>query len=50
MPELRVQAFITTGIVAGRGGEDEQLFRSLATGRIDREGTNVQAPSAAKRT
>jgi hypothetical protein len=53
MPEsqsMRVQAFITAGMVEGRGGEDEQQLRFVATGRIDREGTNVQAPSAAKRT
>jgi hypothetical protein len=37
-------------MVAGQGGEDEQQLRFVATGRIDREGTNVKAPSAAKRT
>ena len=37
-------------MVAGQGGEDEQQLRFVATGHIDREGTNVQAPAAAKRT
>lgn len=37
-------------MVAGRDGEVEQQLRFVTTGRIDREGANVQEPSAAKRT